>query len=122
MLTSQKIIDAINEQIGNEFSAFLQYVAISTHFAAESLPELSGHFRNQAEEEQDHAMRFVTYVVEAGGRVAIPAIPAPQGSFQSASEAVKLSLDRELLVTKQINQLVHLATNESDYITLNFLQ
>jgi ferritin len=28
MLTSQKVIDAINEQIGYEFSASLQYYAI----------------------------------------------------------------------------------------------
>ena len=34
MLTSQKVIDAINEQIGYEFSASLQYYAIAAHFAA----------------------------------------------------------------------------------------
>jgi ferritin len=42
MLTSQKVIDAINEQIGCEFSAELQYYA--AHFAAEALPQLSQHF------------------------------------------------------------------------------
>jgi ferritin len=36
MLTSQKVIDAINEQIGYEFSAKLQYYAIAAHFAAEA--------------------------------------------------------------------------------------
>ena len=33
MLTSQKVIDAINEQIGYEFSASMQYYAIAAHFA-----------------------------------------------------------------------------------------
>jgi hypothetical protein len=51
MLTSQKVIDAINEQIGYEFSASLQYYAIGAHFAAEALPQLSQHFFQQAEEE-----------------------------------------------------------------------
>ena len=32
MLTSQKVIDAINEKIGYEFSAELQYYAIAAHF------------------------------------------------------------------------------------------
>src|ERR1044071_319287 len=41
MLTSQKVIDAINEQIGYEFSAELQYYAIAAHFATEALPQLS---------------------------------------------------------------------------------
>src|SRR5438309_11852442 len=44
MLTSQKVIDAINEKIGYEFSAELQYYAIAAHFAAEALPQLSQHF------------------------------------------------------------------------------
>jgi len=44
MLTSQKVIDAINEQIGYEFSAELQYYAIAAHFATEALPQLSQHF------------------------------------------------------------------------------
>ena len=51
MLTSQKVIDAINEQIGYEFSAELQYYAIGAHFATEALPQLSQHFFQQAEEE-----------------------------------------------------------------------
>src|SRR5581483_2553750 len=41
MLQSQKGIDATNEQIGDEFSASLQYYAIGAHFAAEALPQLS---------------------------------------------------------------------------------
>ena len=44
MLTSQKVTDAINEQIGYEFSAELQCYAIAAHFAAEALPQLSQHF------------------------------------------------------------------------------
>jgi len=46
MLTSQKVIDAINEKIGYEFSAELQYYAIAAHFATEALPQLSQHFSN----------------------------------------------------------------------------
>jgi ferritin len=122
MLTSQKVIDAINEQIGYEFSAELQYYAIAAHFAAEALPQLSQHFFQQAEEEKGHALRFIKYVVDAGGRVVIPAIDAPKSKFKTPKDAVKLSLDQEIHVTQQINALVNLATKQSDYITINFLQ
>jgi ferritin len=122
MLTSQKVIDAINEQIGYEFSAELQYYAIAAHFAAEALPQLSAHFFRQAEEEKGHALRFIKYVVDAGGRVQIPAINAPKSKFKTARDAVKLSLDQEIHVTNQINGLVELARKENDYITINFLQ
>jgi bacterioferritin B len=122
MLTSQRIIDAINEQIGNEFSAMLQYVAISAHFDTETLPELSAYFSKQAEEEKEHALKFVQYVTDTGGCVVIPSIPAPQPSFHTAAEAVELSLNQEKKVTQQIHALVHMAKGESDYTTDNFLQ
>ena len=109
MLTSQKVIDAINEQIGYEFSAELQYYAIGAHFASEALPQLSQHFFQQAEEEKGHALRFIKYIVDAGGRVVIPAIDAPKSKFKTPRDAVKLSLDQEIHVTQQINGLVALA-------------
>jgi len=60
--------------------------------------------------------------VDAGGRVVIPAIDAPKSKFKTARDAVKLSLDQEMHVTKQINALVDLAKKENDHITINFLQ
>jgi bacterioferritin B len=122
MLISQKVVDAINEQIGYEFSASLQYYAIGAYFAAEALPKLSGHFFKQAEEETGHAIRFIKYVVDAGGRVVIPSVAAPEANFSTAERAIQLSLDQEIHVTQQINALVELARNENDYITINFLQ
>src|SRR2546430_13936543 len=122
MLTSKKIMDAINEQIGFEFSAMLQYEAITAHFDAETLPELSALFAKQAEEENDHAHRFMKFVVDMGGRVQIPDIPAPEAHFKLAEDAVKLSLDQEKKVSKRINDLVHLSKAEADYTTDNFLQ
>ncbi len=122
MLTSQKVVDAINEQIGYEISASLQYLAIAAHFASEALPQLSAHFFKQAEEEKGHALRFIKYVVDVGARVAIPAIDAPQACFNTPETAIKLSFDQEVKVTHQINALVELARSENDYITINFLQ
>ena len=121
MLISQTMNEAINQQIGNEFSASLQYVATASHFAAETLPVLADHFYTQAEEERGHAMRFVHYLVQAGGRVEIPAMGMPKADFKSVEEAIQLSLDQEKTVTEQINELVQLALKESDYITNNFL-
>lgn len=122
MLISQRITDALNEQVGYEFSAMLQYVAIAAHFDRETLPGLAAHFQNQAEEEKEHAERFIRFICDTGAHLRIPAIPAPQAEFKFAEDAVKLSLDQEKQVTAQINQLVHIAKEESDYTTDNFLQ
>ncbi|MHB8522586.1 MAG: ferritin [Limisphaerales bacterium] len=121
MLISKKVNAAINQQIGNEFGASLQYVSIASFFATEGLMELAALFYRQAEEERDHAMRFVKYVVDSGGHVDIPAIAAPKSTFKSVEEVVQLSLSQERTVTQQINQLVDLADGESDHITQDFL-
>ncbi|MCI0748771.1 MAG: ferritin [Verrucomicrobia subdivision 3 bacterium] len=117
MLISKKMNEAINRQICYEFSAMLQYVAIASHFVGESLHELAAHFYRQAEEERDHAMRFVKYILDAGGHVQIGDIPAPRDRFKNVEEAIQLSLDQEKKVTEQISQLVELAIKESDHIT-----
>jgi len=122
MLISNTMVAAINKQIGNEFGAFLQYVAIAAYFGNESLPELSRHFNKQAMEEREHAMKFVNYVLDAAGLPEIPAIPAPQSRFASAEEAVKLSLTWEETVTKQINGLLDQAGKENDHMSHTFLQ
>lgn len=121
MLISERIQTALNEQVGYEFGAMLQYVAIAAHFDRETLPMLAAHFAKQAEEEKQHAHKFIKFILDAGGRVQIPALPAPQSSFKFAEDAVKLSLDQEITVTKQINQIVKLAKEESDYMTDTFL-
>jgi len=122
MLISDKMVAAINKQIGNEFGAFVQYVAIAAYFGNESLPELARHFNQQAMEEREHAMKFVNFVLDAGALPEIPAIPAPQSKFSSAEDAVKLSLNWEETVTKQINGLMDLAAKENDHTSQSFLQ
>jgi bacterioferritin B len=121
MLISQKVNEAINQQIGNEFGASLQYVSIATYLSEEGLIELSSFFYKQASEEREHAMRFVKFVVDSGGQVQIPAIPAPRHSFQRVIEALELSLTWEREVTDQITALYELGVKEKDYISQNFL-
>jgi ferritin len=122
MLTSQKMVDAMNQQIGNEFGAMLQYIAIAAYFDREALPELYAHFSEQAEEEKQHAHKFIKYITDIGAEVLIPDVVAPQSRFSTAEEAVNLSLNQEIKVSEQINELVHLSKQEADYTSENFLQ
>jgi ferritin len=121
MLISKPMNTALNDQVGHEFGASLQYVQIATYFDREGLPTLARHFYKQSEEEREHAMKFVRFIADAAGDVAIPAIPAPQPTFKSAEEAVRKSVDWEVSVTKQINALMDLAIKDNDHITRNFL-
>ncbi len=121
MMISKELNDAINAQIGREFGASLQYVAIATWFDGEALKKLAELFYKQAEEENEHAMKFVKYLVDTGGSVVIPAVEAPKATFASAEEAVKLSLSWEQEVTRQVNHLYDIAVSKKDYAAQNFL-
>ena len=108
MLISEELNEAFNGQIGNEFGASLQYVEIASYFENDDLPVLARHFFQQSNEERDHAMRLVRFVLDAGGQVRIPSIPAPRAEFASAEEAVGLALEWENTVTDQIDGLMDL--------------
>jgi ferritin len=120
-LANDSLIAAFNEQVGNEMGASLQYVSIASYFAKEALPQLAKFFYRQAEEEREHAMKFVRFIVDVDEVVRIPAIPAPKAEFSSAREAVALSLAWEKTVTQQIYRLVDRAKSDNNYIALRFL-
>lgn len=122
MLISKELESAMNAQVGREFGASLQYVNIASYFDADSLPQLAAFFYRQAEEEKVHAMKFVHYIVEAGGQVRIPAVDEPKFDFQSPKEAAQAALDWEIEVTKQINELMDLAIKQNDHIGQEFLR
>ena len=121
VLASDKLVAALNGQIGNEIHASLQYTSIAAHFDAENLPQLAAFFARQAAEERQHALKFVGFVVDVGGRVEIPAISKPKHLFATATDAVRMSLEWERTVTEQIYGLVEIAKSESNYIALRFL-
>jgi ferritin len=122
MLISKELENAINQQVGNEFGASLQYVSIAGYFENEDLEQLSAFFFRQSDEERMHAMKFVYYVLEAGGQVRVPAIPATRFDFKTAADAVQAALDWEVEVTRQINGLMDIAVQQKDYIAQTFLQ
>ncbi|AGA31208.1 ferritin [Singulisphaera acidiphila] len=122
MLISETIHAAINEQIVNELGNSNQYVSIAAYFEAECLFGLAKIYFKQAEEERDHAMKFVKFLLDTGAKVAIKEVPAARNEFRSAEDAAQLALDSEKRTTEQIYNLVSLATAEKNYITLNFLQ
>jgi bacterioferritin B len=122
MLISEKMNAELNAQAGRELGASNQYMNIAAYFDNEGLPELSAFFFRQSGEERQHALRFVNYVLDAGGKVAVPAIDAPPSDIGSAERAVQLSLDWEMEVTQQINTLMDLAIKQNDHITQEFLR
>ncbi|HVM17149.1 MAG TPA: ferritin [Gaiellaceae bacterium] len=111
----------LNAQIGHEFAASQQYVAIAVWYDAQTLPGLAAHFYRQAVEERNHAMMIVQYLLDADEPVAIPGVEAPRSDFEDAVAPVRLALEQERTVTSQIADLARLARDEGDLVGEQFL-
>jgi ferritin len=113
---------ALNEQIGREFAASQQYVAVAVYYDRETLPNLAAHFYRQAVEERNHAMMMVKYLLDAGQSPVVPGIEAPRNEFPDAVAPVTLALEQERRVTEQISTLAALARGEGDLVAEQFMQ
>jgi bacterioferritin B len=116
-----RFYDAVNEQIGYEFGASQQYVAIAVYYDSETLPQLAAHFYRQSVEERNHAMMLVQFLLDSDQQVRVPGVEAPKTEFADAVEPVRLALEQEKRVTEQIAALSKLAREEGDYVGEEFL-
>jgi bacterioferritin B len=121
-MPSDAFVAQLNEQIGHEYAAHQQYVAIAVHYDAETLPQLARFFYRQALEERDHAMMMIQYLIDADERAVIPGVAAPQVDFDNVVTPVALALAQEKRVTEQINALAAMARQEGDYSSEQFMQ
>ncbi len=115
------LTDALNAQIGQEFAASQQYVAIAVWYDNQTLPQLARHFYRQAVEERNHAMIIVQYLLDARKPVSIPAVSEPKNDFADPVEPVRLALDQEERVTAMIEKLAQQARGEGDLVGEQFL-
>lgn len=122
MLISESLNAALNDQIRAELGNSHQYLAIASYFQGENLNLIAKLYFKQADEEREHAMRFLKFVLDAGGKVVLGDMPAPRNEFRSAEDAVQLAYDSEVRTTEQIYGLMTMAAAEKNYIAMNMLQ
>ena len=120
-MTAQAFVDALNEQIGEEFAASQQYVAVAVHYDAETLPRLAGFFYRQAVEERNHAMMMIQYLLDAGAQPVVPGVAAPRPRFDDMVAPVEIALEQERRVADQVTRLAAVARDAGDYASEQFM-
>ena len=121
-MAEKSFADALNEQIANEFAASQQYVGAAVYYDAETLPRLAAFFYRQALEEREHAMMMVQYLLDVGEGVHIPDIKSQETTYADGSAPVRMALEQEKRVSKEIFALFELARELKDYRAEQFLQ
>ena len=120
-MPAPRFVEQLNAQIGNEFAAHNQYLACAVHYDAETMPQMAAFFYAQALEEREHAMMMVQYLLDIDADVVIPGVEAPTSTFADVVAPVALALAQEKRVSEQINGLLKIAREESDYSSEQFM-
>lgn len=119
---SDKMVEAINDQIKAEFDSAYIYLAMSAWFKDQGLDGMAHWMRKQYKEEVEHAEKFIDYLYERGARVVIPEMAKPKADYKSALEAFETSYEHEQYVTGRIYKLMDQAVAEKDYATQSLLK
>jgi ferritin len=121
-MPAERFVEALNEQVANEFAASHQYVAIAAHYESQTLPQLAGFFYRQAVEERGHAMMMIKYLLDTDAPVLLSQVNAPETGFSDHISPIRLALEQERTVSGQISDLFKVARDEGDYLSEQFVQ
>jgi bacterioferritin B len=121
-MPAPRFIDALNDQVANEFAASHQYTAIGAHYESKTLPQLARFFYAQAVEERGHAMMMIKYLIDTDSPVRLREISAPTADFSDHIAPIRMALEQERKVSAQIGELFAVAREEHDYLSEQFVQ
>ncbi|MGB5172830.1 ferritin [Eudoraea sp.] len=121
MLT-KNLEKALNNQIKIEAESSQIYLSMASWAEVKGLEGISLFMYKHSDEERMHMLKLIKYVNERGGQAIISNLPAPSSDFKSFKQMFQDLYDHEIFVSQSINDLVHVALEERDYATHNFLQ
>lgn len=121
-MLSKTLETAINDQIMHELSSAYFYLSMSAWADSANLGGAAKWLHMQAEEEQEHAMKFYQYVLDRGSKVTLQAIPQPPSEFTSMLDVFEQVQEHEAKVTALITRIYELALKENDYASQIELQ
>jgi len=121
-MLNRNLEGAINDQIKHElYSAYL-YLSMSAYAESNNMPGAAKWLAKQAQEEQEHALKFYAHVHDRGGKVTLQAIPQPPGEFTSLLEIFEKVKEHEAKVPGLMHRLHEMSIKENDYASQIMLQ
>ncbi len=119
---SKKMAAALNDQITEEANAAQIYLSYGAWAAGEGYNGIARFLFRHAEEERNHMMKVLEYIIKRGGAVKLAAIAAPPDNPNNIGSCFGKIYEHEVSNTKMIYVLVKKCMEEEDWATWNFLQ
>jgi ferritin len=116
-----EIVSMLNAQLNMElYSAYL-YLDIYNYYSDKNLNGFGNWFYVQTQEERDHAMLMMKYLLNNSEHVVLMDVKAPGTAFAGFREPLKAAFDHERKVTESINNIYAAAYPLRDFRTMQFL-
>jgi ferritin len=114
MKMSEKLAKSFSEQVTMELSSSVAYLQMSAWFDSIDLPGMASWMRIQSEEERQHALRFMDFVLDRGNKLVIGERKKPKSDFDSPKGVFEFALAQEQSTTTSIRDLYLKASEEKD--------
>jgi ferritin len=118
---SNKIVSILNEQIHNELQSSQIYRGMSC-WLDNNFIEASKYFFKSAQEELTHMDKIYNYLFDKNCVAKVPTCDKVEQEFKNIREVIEKSLEHEILVTKNFDDIANLAKEEGDNTTYVFSQ
>ncbi len=122
IMVSQNIEKALNKQIRIEAESSQIYLSMACWAESKGFEGVAEFMFAQADEEREHMLKLLKYLIERGGNAVISELSKPATGFNSPKQMFEEVLEHEIFVSNSINDLVSITFEEKDFATNNFLQ
>jgi ferritin len=119
---SQTLAQALNQQMTNEAHNAQIYLAYASWANSEGYDGISNFLFRHANEERNHMMKILEYILKRGAKVVVSAIPAPGPNPVSINDCFEKVFKSEVENTASIYNIVNMSMAEKDWATWNFMQ
>jgi ferritin len=119
---SSKLRTALNSQMTKEAHASQIYLSYGAWADSEGYAGIANFLFRHAQEERNHMMKILEYILERGAKVKVEAIPAPPANPTNVQDCFEKVFEQEIDNTKAIYKLVKMSFDEEDWATWHFMQ
>jgi ferritin len=119
---SEKMTDALNKQMTKEGHAAQIYLSYGAWADSQGYGGIANFLFRHAQEERNHMMKILEYILKRGSKVHVTAIPDPGAEPTSVNNCFEKVFEQEVDNTKAIYKVVKLSLEEEDWATWNFMQ
>lgn len=120
-MISEKLQNAINDQITAEMWSSNLYLSMSFYLQSEGFDGFASWMKKQSQEELQHAYDLADYMAKRGGKAKVDKIDVVPQGWGSVLEVFEHVYKHECHVSDLINTLVNVASEEKDKASQDFL-